>query len=97
MSTNSKPFNPGHPPILNGQKIAVPDQYNMLVKVDPVKHPCQYDCAVKHEMVHARMCAALGGTKFNALSEAQKEVPAYTVELGCYLQLQLDNKLGPYK
>jgi len=25
--------------ILNGQQIAVPDQYNMFVKVDPVKHP----------------------------------------------------------
>lgn len=83
--------------ILNGQRIRIPDQYNVVINVDPLKHPCQYECTVKHEMVHARMCAALGGTKFNALSEPQVEVPAYMNELGCYLKLQLDNKLGPYK
>jgi len=89
--------NEGSFAIVNGQKIRVPDQYNGDINVDPKKFPCQYECTVKHEMVHARMCSSLGGTKFNALTEAQREVPAYMVELGCFLKMQLDNKLGPYK
>ena len=45
----------------------------------------------------ARMCNAMGATKFGALSERQIEIPAYMVELGCYLKMQMDNGLGPYK
>jgi hypothetical protein len=69
----------------------------MQINVDAKKYPCGYQCAVEHEMVHARMCISMGATKFTALSEAQAEMPAYTRELGCYLKMQMDNKLGPYK
>jgi RHS repeat-associated protein len=81
----------------SGQRVPLPSQYMVQINVDPKKHPCNYDCTVKHEGVHQQMCQKIGATKFNALSEAQQEIPAYTMELGCYLKMQLDNKLGPYK
>jgi len=81
----------------NGQRVPLGTDYPIQINVDPKKHPCNYDCTLKHELVHARMCKALGATKFGALSERQIEIPAYMVELGCYLKLQMDNKLGPYK
>ena len=80
-----------------GTNITVPDQYNMQIDVDPDKHPCDYECAVAHENVHARMCRKMGGTRFNALTEAEREIPAYTMELGCFLKMLRDNNLGPYK
>ena len=83
--------------LYHGQRIPIASEYHTTIKIDPEKHPCDYECAMKHEMVHARACAAMGGTVFNALSEKQKEVPAYMMELGCYLKMQMDNNLGPYK
>jgi RHS repeat-associated protein len=83
--------------LYHGQRIPLSSQYFTTIKVDPEKHPCDYECAMKHEMVHRRACAALGATTFNALSEKQREVPAYMMELGCYLKMQMDNNLGPYK
>lgn len=53
--------------ILDGRKVPLSDQYQMTINVDPKKRPCEYECALKHEMVHARMCGSVGGTKFNAL------------------------------
>jgi RHS repeat-associated protein len=81
----------------NGQRVPLGTDYPIQINVDPKKHPCDYDCTLKHEQVHQRMCNALGATKFGALSERQIETPAYMVELGCYLNLQMNNKLGPYK
>jgi RHS repeat-associated protein len=81
----------------NGQRVPLGTDYPIQINVDPKKHPCDYDCTLKHEQVHQRMCNALGATKFGALSERQIETPAYMVELGCYLNLQINNKLGPYK
>jgi RHS repeat-associated protein len=81
----------------NGQRVPLPSEYPIQVNVDPKKHPCNYECTVKHEMVHQRMCLSLGATKFGTLSERQIEIPAYVVELGCYLKMQMDNGLGPYK
>jgi len=70
--------------------------YFVTVKVDPIKHPCIYKCFLGHEMVHARMCKKLG-MKFYSLNEAQTEIPAYQWEVGCYIKLQMDAGLGPYK
>ncbi len=60
------------------------------------------DCQCYHPYVRNTKCkksrnAAPLATKFNALPEAQTEIQAYTMELGCYLKIQTDNKLGPYK
>jgi RHS repeat-associated protein len=80
---------------VKGTNIPVID-YFVTVKVDPIKHPCIYKCFLGHEMVHARMCKKLG-MKFYSLTEAQTEIPAYQWEVGCYLKLQMDAGLGPYK
>ena len=83
--------------LYHGKRVPLPSEYRTTINVDPQKHPCDYECTAKHELVHARQCESMGATKFNALSEATKETPAYMVELGCYLKMQMDNKLGPYK
>lgn len=70
--------------------------YVISVNVDPIKRPCIYKCFLAHEMVHARMCKRLG-VKYYSLTEAQTEIPAYQWEVGCYLKLQMDAGLGPYK
>jgi len=80
-----------------GKRVPLPSMFRMDIQVDPKKHPCNYECTVKHEMVHARQCESIGATKFNLLTEAQKETPAYTLELGCYLKMHMYNKLRPYK
>jgi hypothetical protein len=36
------------------------------------------------------------GAGFFSMTEAQKEIPAYMMELGCLLKVQYDNGLGPY-
>lgn len=83
--------------LYHGQKIPLPSEYHTSINVDPQKHPCDYECTMKHENVHRRACESMGATAFNALTEAQKEIPVYMMELGCYLKMQMDNKLGPYK
>ena len=65
------------------------------INVDPQKSPCVYECLLEHENVHKRMCEQLGA-KFTSLSQAQKEIPAYIQELGCYLKTLYENHLGPY-
>jgi hypothetical protein len=79
-----------------GQNIAIPPQYVMDIKVDPDKRPCVYKCALFHERVHARQCSTFG-EKYYTLSQKEAETPAYSMQLGCYLRLQYENKLGPYK
>ena len=54
-----------------------------------------YECEVVHEKVHSRQCMTFGA-KFYLLSEAEKEIPAYMMELGCLLKMQMDSGLGAY-
>ena len=82
---------------VRGTDIPVPDQYGMDIRVDRKKHPCEYDCAVAHERVHERQCTQLGGTRYNAMTEAQKDIPAYVMQLGCFLRMQYEYRLGPYR
>jgi hypothetical protein len=70
--------------------------YQPKIFIDPNAQPCIYKCIAEHEAVHSRMCNALGPGYFN-LSTVQKEIPAYTQELGCYLRMLLENGLGPYR
>jgi RHS repeat-associated protein len=82
--------------VVKGTTIRVPNQYVMDIKVDPAKHPCDYECAREHERVHAHQCEVMGA-RFFSMSEAQTEIPAYMIELGCFLKMQYENDLGPYK
>jgi hypothetical protein len=63
--------------------------------VDKKKEPCIYDCQAKHEEVHQRQCMNWGA-RFSSLSQAEIEIPAYTMELGCYLKQMMDGGFGPY-
>jgi RHS repeat-associated protein len=55
--------------------------------ISPEQKPCLFKCVDAHEAVHRRMCEKLGAHRYNALSEAEKETPAYITELGCSLHL----------
>ncbi len=80
---------------MKGTSIRVPSQYIIDMKKDPKKDPCGYECELTHERVHARQCMTFGA-KFYSLSEAEREIPAYMMELGCLLKMQMNNGLGPY-
>ena len=58
--------------------------YTMDIIIDKDKHPCLYECALHHELVHRRQCMTFGPT-FNKLSHRESEVPAYMMELGLSL------------
>jgi RHS repeat-associated protein len=62
--------------------------------IDPNKEPCIYKCVYTHEQVHQRMCETLG-TDYMKLTVAQKEIPAFQKEIGCYLQMIRSGGLGP--
>ena len=81
--------------VVKGTNVSVPNQYVIDMKKDPKKDPCGYECELAHERVHAKQCMALGAAFFS-LTEAQEEIPAYMMELGCLLKMQYDNGLGPY-
>ena len=81
--------------VVKGTNIRVPNQYIIAMSTNPNKDPCGYECELTHERVHARQCMTLGAT-FYSLTEAQREIPAYMMELGCLLRMQYDNGLGPY-
>jgi RHS repeat-associated protein len=81
--------------VVKGTNIGVPSQYVIAMMKDPNKDPCGYQCELAHERVHAKQCMALGAGFFS-MTEAQKEIPAYMMELGCLLKMQMDNGLGPY-
>ncbi len=78
-----------------GTNITFPSQYIMDFRHDPNKQPCIYKCDFVHESVHAGQCMTFG-SRFYTLSERETEIPAYTMELGCYLRMQYENNLGPY-
>ena len=83
---------------VRGTNIELPPEYFInIVRVDPKKQPCVYQCYYVHEMVHARMCKRLGARRFSALTESQLERPAYMTELGCYIKLLQDSGLEPDK
>ena len=81
--------------VVKGTNIRVPGQYIIDMKRDPNKDPCGYQCELVHERVHAKRCLALGA-QYYSQSQAQMEIPAYMMELGCLLKMQMDNGLGPY-
>jgi len=81
--------------VVKGTNIRIPNQYVIDVRTDPAKDPCGYECQLAHERVYGSQCMALGAG-FVSMSEAQKEIPAYMMELGCLLKMQYDNGLGPY-
>jgi RHS repeat-associated protein len=62
--------------------------------IDPNKEPCIYKCVFTHEQVHQKMCETLG-TDYSKLTVAQKEIPAFQKEIGCYLQMIRSGGLGP--
>ena len=70
-------------------------QYDIDIQMDKDKHPCLYECALHHELVHRRQCMTFGPI-FNKLSHRESEVPAYMMELGCYLRQMMAGGFGPY-
>lgn len=43
----------------NGQALPQPPSYDIDINTDKDKHPCLYECALKHELVHRRQCTKL--------------------------------------
>jgi RHS repeat-associated protein len=81
--------------VVKGTNIGIPNSFVIQMNKDPNKDPCGYQCELVHEKTHARQCMTWGAT-FYSLSEAEREIPAYMMELGCLLKMQMDNGLGPY-
>lgn len=67
---------------------------NSDIFIDRDKQPCIFKCINTHEAVHRRMCERLGARKYGQLTLAQSEIPAYTTELGCYINLLRDAGLN---
>jgi RHS repeat-associated protein len=67
----------GHP------EMVLPPQPSTTIYIDRDKFPCLYNCTLEHEKVHQKMCTDMGAVKYNALSEAAKEMPAYRVGIRC--------------
>jgi len=57
------------------------------IPIDPEQQPCIYKCKEEHEAVHQAGCEGLGAQKYGALTEPQKEIPAYRKEIACYKRL----------
>jgi RHS repeat-associated protein len=79
-----------------GSTICIAGQANISIPSSLDDEPCIYKCVLEHEQVHAKMCATMG-LRYYDLTFAQKETPAFTKELGCYLRMLLENGLGPYR
>lgn len=78
----------------NGKPNAGPaGQAVTTMHVDPDQEPCVYECVLKHEMVHQRQCATFG-TRLYRVPVQQQEIPAFTMELGCYIKMIREGGLG---
>jgi RHS repeat-associated protein len=72
--------------IRNGPEL--PPEARTINYVNPDEKPCLFKCVEAHEAVHRRMRVRVGARVYNdVLNEKQKEMPAYTMELGCHLHL----------
>ncbi|MGC2355602.1 MAG: RHS repeat-associated core domain-containing protein [Candidatus Acidiferrum sp.] len=58
-----------------------------FINIDPNQNPCIYKCVQEHENVHKQGCEQMGAKRYNALTEAQQEIPAYEKEISCYKKL----------